>query len=110
MVYNHILNSAQAPWRSAEEKIKIISQTIEGYRQKIEEIKEKLNPTTPPKIREKREQQSALHIVDIAKEAREVIELFDKIVHIWTILEEAEKVQQLDQQEDKISASIKELK
>jgi hypothetical protein len=54
MVYNHIPDSTQAPERSAEEKIKIISQTIEGYRQEIEELKEKLNPTTPPEVREKR--------------------------------------------------------
>jgi predicted nucleic acid-binding Zn-ribbon protein len=51
VVYDHILDSTQAPNRSAEEKIKIISQTIEGYRQEIEEIKEKLNHTTPPEVR-----------------------------------------------------------
>jgi hypothetical protein len=32
MVYDHILDSAQAPERTTEEKIKIISQTIKGYR------------------------------------------------------------------------------
>jgi len=79
---------------------------IEGYRQKNKEIKEKLNTTTSPEIQEKREQKYALHIVEIEKEAREVIELFDKIVHIWTILEEDGKVQQLDQQQEKISTSI----
>jgi hypothetical protein len=44
------------------------------------------------------------------KEAREVTKLFDKTVQIWTILEEDEKVQQLDQQEEKTSATIQELK
>jgi hypothetical protein len=39
MVYDRIPNNMQAPNRSAEEKIKVISQTIEGYRQEIEEIK-----------------------------------------------------------------------
>jgi hypothetical protein len=43
------------------------------------------------------------------KEAREVAKLFDRTAQIWTILEEDEKVQQWDQQEDKISASIQEL-
>jgi predicted nucleic acid-binding Zn-ribbon protein len=52
VVYDRNPDSAQAQERSAEEKIKIILQTIEGYRQKIEELKEKLNPTTPPEIRE----------------------------------------------------------
>jgi hypothetical protein len=39
VVYEHTPDSSQAPERSAKEKIKIISQTIEGYRQEIEEIK-----------------------------------------------------------------------
>jgi hypothetical protein len=50
MVYEHIPDSTQAPDRSAEEKIKISLQKIEGYRKEIEEIKEKLNPMTPPKV------------------------------------------------------------
>jgi predicted nucleic acid-binding Zn-ribbon protein len=37
----------QAPERSAEEKINMISQTIDRYKQEIEELKERLNPTTP---------------------------------------------------------------
>jgi predicted nucleic acid-binding Zn-ribbon protein len=48
MVYDCIPERAQAPKRSAEEKIKITSQTIEGYRKEIEELTEKLNPMTPP--------------------------------------------------------------
>jgi len=43
-------------------------------------------------------------------EAREVTKLFDITVHIWTILEENEKVQQLEQQEENISIVIHELK
>jgi predicted nucleic acid-binding Zn-ribbon protein len=52
MVYNRILENAQALERSEMEKIKIISQTIEGYMQEIEELKENLNPTTPSEVRE----------------------------------------------------------
>jgi hypothetical protein len=44
-VYYRIPDSAQAPERSVERKIKIISQAIEVYR--IEELKENINPTTP---------------------------------------------------------------
>jgi predicted nucleic acid-binding Zn-ribbon protein len=51
-VYDRIPDNAQAPKRSAEEKIKIISQTIEGYRQKIEDIKENINPMTPLEVPE----------------------------------------------------------
>jgi len=44
------------------------------------------------------------------KEARKVKELFDETTQIWTILEEDEKVQQWDQEEERISAAIQELK
>lgn len=76
-IYDRILDIVQAPERSAEEKINI-SQKIEEYRQEIEELKENLNPTTPPEVQEQREQQSAHHIAEMAKEAREVTELFDR--------------------------------
>jgi len=88
----------------------MISQTIEKYKQEIEELKYRLNPMTPPEVQEQREQQSALQIVDMEKEARAVEELFDRAVHIWTILEEDEKVQQWDQEEEIINTSIQELK
>jgi hypothetical protein len=40
----------QASYRSIDEKIKIIAQTIEGYRQEIKEQKEKINPMTHPEV------------------------------------------------------------
>jgi hypothetical protein len=43
------------------------------------------------------------------KETREVEELFDRTVQIWTILEEDEKVQQWDQEEERIIVAIQEL-
>jgi hypothetical protein len=65
---------------------------------------------TPREVREHREYKSALRIVEMAKEAREVEELFDKTTQIWTIMEEDENVEQWDQQEEKISTAIHELK
>jgi DNA repair exonuclease SbcCD ATPase subunit len=110
MVYNRIPDNVQAPERSAEEKINLISQTIDQYKQEIEELKERLNPMTPPEVREQREQESSLQITEMEKEARKVEELFDRTTQIWTILEEDEKVQQWDQEEETINASIQELK
>jgi hypothetical protein len=46
----------------------------------------------------------------MAREAKEVTELFDRTAQIWTTLEEDEKVQQLDQQEEKINTAMQELK
>jgi hypothetical protein len=110
MVYDRIPDNAQAPERSVEEKINMISQTIDRYKQEIEELKERLNPTNPLEVQEQREQQSALQIVEMEKEAREVEELFDRTTQIWTILEEDEKVQQWDQEEERINVAIQELK
>jgi hypothetical protein len=47
-IYNHLPNNAQAESPSTEEKLNHISQTIDHYRKHIEEMKEKLNLTTPP--------------------------------------------------------------
>jgi hypothetical protein len=44
------------------------------------------------------------------KQAREVEELFDIVVQLWTMLEEDEKVQHWDQEEETINATIQELK
>jgi hypothetical protein len=63
-MYNRIPNNAQAAERSAEEKINLIAQTIDQYRQEIEELKEKLNPTTPPEVREQRKEEAALQMVE----------------------------------------------
>jgi predicted nucleic acid-binding Zn-ribbon protein len=51
-VYDHIPESVQSPERSAEEKIKIILQTVQGYRKEIEDLKQNINPTTPLEVRE----------------------------------------------------------
>jgi FtsZ-binding cell division protein ZapB len=53
MVYDRIPDSAcKHLERSAEEKINLISQTIDQYKKEIEELKERLNPMTPPEVRE----------------------------------------------------------
>jgi hypothetical protein len=44
------------------------------------------------------------------KEERKVEELFDRTSRIWTILEEDKKFQEWDQEEERISAAIQELK
>jgi predicted nucleic acid-binding Zn-ribbon protein len=62
------LNNVHATESSAEEKINLIVQTIDQYRQEIKDLKEKLNPTTPPKVREKRKTKAALQLVEMEKQ------------------------------------------
>jgi hypothetical protein len=45
----------------------------------------------------------------MAREAKEVAKLFDRTTQILTSLEEDERVQQFDQQEEKISIAMQEL-
>jgi hypothetical protein len=71
---------------------------------------EKLTPTTPPKVRDQREQEATVHIDSIVQEAKEVEELYEKTSQMWTSMEEDEKIQQLDQKQENITADIQELK
>jgi len=49
-IYSHIPDNVQAENSSIEEKINLISQTIDHYRKQIEELKEKMTLMTPPKV------------------------------------------------------------
>jgi hypothetical protein len=80
MVYDRIPDSTQEPERSAEDNINMITHTIDRYKQENEDLKERLNPTIPPEVREQREQQCALQIAEMEKESRAVEEMFDRAV------------------------------
>jgi len=72
VVYNRIPDNVQAKKKSAEEKLNLIAQTINKYRKEIEEIKEKLNPTTPLKVREQRKQEVSFQIGEMEKQVNTV--------------------------------------
>jgi predicted nucleic acid-binding Zn-ribbon protein len=72
VVYNRIPDNVQAEKKSAEEKLNLIAQTINKYRKEIEEIKEKLNPTTPLKVREQRKQEVSFQIGEMEKQVNTV--------------------------------------
>jgi len=67
MVHDRISDNTQAPERSAEENIKIISQIIDGYKQEIMELKKIPNPMNPLVVWEQREKQSTLQILKMVK-------------------------------------------
>jgi hypothetical protein len=51
---------------------------LEDYKKEIEELKEKLTPTTPPKVTAQREQQETLQVEMMEKEAKKGTKLFDR--------------------------------
>jgi len=65
---------------------------MERYKHDISDLIEKMTPSTPPKVRELREQEATVHIDNIVQEVKEVAELYDRIAHIWTSLEEDERI------------------
>jgi hypothetical protein len=83
---------------------------MERYKHEITELTEKLTPTTPPEVKDQREQEATAHIDSIVQEAKAVEELYEKTAQMWTSMEEDEKIQQLDQKQEKITTYIQELK
>jgi hypothetical protein len=65
-----IPENAEEVVRNVEEHIQIIVWTLEDYKKDIEELKEKLTPTTPPKVTTEREQQVALQVSMMEKESK----------------------------------------
>jgi hypothetical protein len=64
--YNNIPDYAKEPEDTPEGKFQKITQLMEQYKTDIIETTEKLTPTTPPKVREKREQEATTHIDNIS--------------------------------------------
>ena len=109
-VYTCIPNSMQAKNRNGEENINLIAQTIDQYRKDIEYLKETLNPMNPPQVIEQKNQEDAFQIGDMEKQVNTVSKLFDGAMHLQTVLKEEEKVQQWDQEEERESTSIQQLR
>jgi hypothetical protein len=57
---------------NVEEQIQIIAKMLEDYKKEIEDLKEKLTPTTPPEVTTKREQHASLQVEIMEKEAKKV--------------------------------------
>jgi DNA repair exonuclease SbcCD ATPase subunit len=110
VAYDKIPKSAQTTELTTMQKIDQIVQTIDQYRQEIEHLREQLIPTTPPEVKEKRKQEATTQIEEMERQVRAAVDLFDKATQLWTKLEEDQQVQQWDQEEEKISAAIQDLK
>jgi hypothetical protein len=59
VAYDKIPKSAQTTEPTTMQKIDQIVQTIDQYRQEIENLQEQLIPTTPPEVKEQRKQEAA---------------------------------------------------
>jgi hypothetical protein len=66
IVYNNIPDCTQEPEDTPEGKFQNIVQVMEQYKKDITELMEKLTPSTPLEVREKREHEATVHIDSIA--------------------------------------------
>jgi hypothetical protein len=109
-VFQTISDSALAGEINAEEKLKKIAQMMEEYKQEIVELVGKITPTTPPEVRSEREQQATEQAYLLALEVKEITELYERTTQIWTSLAEDERIQKLEQREEKLNVAVQDLK
>jgi hypothetical protein len=110
VAYDRIPKSTQIAEPTTTQKIDQIVQTIDQYRQEIENLWEQLIPTTPPEVKEQRKQEAVRQMDEMERQVNAVVDLFDREAQLWTKLEEDQQVQHWDQEEEKISATIQDLK
>jgi hypothetical protein len=88
---NSLPDWAQEPTVTPKGKFQRIAQLMEKYQQEITELTKKLTNA---------------HISSIAQEAKVVEEFYDNTAQMWTNMEDDEKIQQLDQKQEKITPDI----
>jgi polyhydroxyalkanoate synthesis regulator protein len=84
--------------------------TIDQYQKEIKNLCEQLIPTTPPAVKEKRKQEAKAQLQEMEHQVSKAVELLDKATQLWTRLEEDPQVQHWDKEEERIKATIQELK
>jgi hypothetical protein len=85
-------------------------QKIDQYRKEIVHLQEKIIPTTPLEVKEKRKQEVTTQIEEMERQVSTSVDFFDKEKKQWMKLEEDQQAQQWDQEEERISESIQDLK
>jgi hypothetical protein len=91
-----IPKSAQTTKPATMQKIDQIVQTINQYRQEIENLHEKIIPTTPSKVKEKMKKEATRWMEEMERQVSVAVDLFDIATQLWTKLEEDQHVQQWD--------------
>jgi hypothetical protein len=61
-------------------------------------------------VKEKRKQEATMQLQELEKQVSIVVDLLDKTSQLWTRLEEDPQVQHWDKEEERINATIQEIK
>jgi conjugal transfer/entry exclusion protein len=87
-----------------------IEKEIDQYQKEIENLCEHLTPTTPPVVKDKRKQEEVEQLQEIQQQVSIATDLFKNVAQLWKNLEEDQKVQKWAKEEERIIASIRDLK
>jgi hypothetical protein len=110
MLFQAIPESTSEEVGSSEEKLRRIEKTIQEYKEKIKELEECVTPTTPPEVRAQREQEATKAAEGIDQSIQTVIELLEKSAQLWTHLLEDGSLQELQEKENQLHATMVEVK
>jgi len=69
-----------------------------------------MTPTTPLEVREQWKQEDSLQMDAMEEQVSRIIGLFDRVAQLWISLDEDEQFQQWDQEEERLSVAMQELK
>jgi hypothetical protein len=61
-------------------------------------------------VKEKRKQEETMQLQELEKQVSMAANLLDKVAQLWTRMEEDPQVQHWDKEEERINATIQELK
>jgi hypothetical protein len=76
--YEKIPKTAQMDELTVAENIDHIAHAIDQYQKEIENLHEQLTPTTPPAVKEQRNQEATMQLQEIEQQADTIVDLFDK--------------------------------
>jgi hypothetical protein len=69
-----------------------------------------MTPTTPLEVREQWKQEDSLQMDAMEEQVSRIVGLFDRVAQLWISLDEDEQFQQWDQEEERLSVAMQELK
>jgi hypothetical protein len=110
VAFQAIPDNAKLARASLEEEIKKIAQDMEQYKEKIKELEKRAVPTTPLEVRVQIDQDATTFAENITQSIHRVTELLEKSTQLWTRLLEDGSLQELHGDEDKLHATMAEIK
>jgi hypothetical protein len=109
-IFGKVPSTAQGNELPVAENIDQITQAISRYQKEIKDLREQLTLTTPSLVKEQMRHVATTQIQKIEKQVSTTTDFLDKEAQLWIRLEEDPQVQCWDKEEERINATIHEIK